>query len=276
MPVSQGFSQEKDKIYGDFLQIRAIMEETGSVYYCFDERRSGMIYCMGDIHGNYEGYCELLQKMRFSDRDTLYTIGDIVDRGQEGMKVLLDMMMRPNVFPILGNHDYMAYNCLQWLSEEITEESIRQLEGEKLHAISEWIENGGGDTITEFRRLTKEERELVLEYFGEFAFYEEVEAGGKSFVLVHGGLPDFSPEKPLEDYEPAEMIWDRCDYSKTYFPDKYLVTGHTPTRNIRDSLGQPLSDKILMCNHHIAIDCGSGHGGLLGAVCLDNLKEFYA
>ena len=68
-----------------------------------------MIYCMGDVHGNYEGYCQLLQDIRFNDSDTLYTIGDIVDRGSGSMKVLLDMMVRPNVFPILGNHDYMAY-----------------------------------------------------------------------------------------------------------------------------------------------------------------------
>lgn len=235
-----------------------------------------MIYCMGDVHGNYEGYAALLKKIRFSERDTLYTIGDIVDRGREGLKVLLDMMMRPNVFPILGNHDYMAYRCLTWLTAEITEESLKKLDADKMAKISEWFANGGESTVQEFMKLTKEEREQVLEYFEEFSLYEEVETAGRSFVLVHGGLSDFSPEKPLEDYDVEDLLWERCDYGVTYYPDKYLVTGHTPTRNIRKELGEPINDTVYMKNNHIAIDCGSGFGGSLAVVCLDTLKTFYA
>lgn len=37
--------------------------------------------------------------------DVLYILGDVVDRGPEPMKILNDMSMRINVFPILGNHD---------------------------------------------------------------------------------------------------------------------------------------------------------------------------
>lgn len=35
------------------------------------------------------------------------------------------------------------------------------------------------------------------------------------------------------------------------------------------------SDKIYKKKRHIAIDCGCGYGGLLGAICLENLQEFY-
>ena len=51
-------------------------------------------YCMSDIHGNYEGYQKLLEKIHFSDLDVLYVLGDVVDRGKASMKVLQDMMMR--------------------------------------------------------------------------------------------------------------------------------------------------------------------------------------
>lgn len=39
-------------------------------------------YCVSDIHGEYEAYLRLLKKLNFSMQDTLYVIGDMVDRGQ--------------------------------------------------------------------------------------------------------------------------------------------------------------------------------------------------
>ena len=66
-----------------------------------------MVYVISDIHGCYDEYIELLKKINFCDEDELYILGDVVDRGAEPIKVLQDMMLRANVYPILGNHDYM-------------------------------------------------------------------------------------------------------------------------------------------------------------------------
>ena len=40
-----------------------------------------MNYVISDIHGCYEQYIKLLDKIHFSERDTLYLLGDLVDRG---------------------------------------------------------------------------------------------------------------------------------------------------------------------------------------------------
>lgn len=40
-----------------------------------------MIYAVSDIHGCYEKYVQLLEIIRFSEGDTLYVLGDVVDRG---------------------------------------------------------------------------------------------------------------------------------------------------------------------------------------------------
>lgn len=53
-----------------------------------------MRYVISDIHGCYEQYRLLLEKIRFSDNDELYVLGDAVDRGPEPIKVLQDMMRR--------------------------------------------------------------------------------------------------------------------------------------------------------------------------------------
>ena len=47
--------------------------------------------------------------------DTLYVLGDVIDRGADGCRLLLDMMGRANVIPILGNHEFTAAVCLPWL-----------------------------------------------------------------------------------------------------------------------------------------------------------------
>lgn len=235
-----------------------------------------MIYCISDLHGDYIRYTTILKMIDFSDDDTLYILGDILDRGNEGMKILLDMMLRPNVYPILGNHEYMAMQTLKWLSDDITEESLANLSDDKIEGINEWLNVGGMTTIDEFRKLSEDKKEMVLEYLEEFSLYEEVTVEGKNFVLVHAGIDNFSPEKDMEEYELYELIFNKPDYSKVYFKDKYLVTGHTPTRFIHDEIDGHSRNTVFLGNNHIAIDCGCGYDGLLGAICLDTFEDFYA
>lgn len=235
-----------------------------------------MIYCISDLHGDYIRYTTILKMIDFSDDDTLYILGDILDRGNEGMKILLDMMLRPNVYPILGNHEYMAMQTLKWLSDDITEESLANLSDDKIEGINEWLNVGGMTTIDEFRKLSEDKKEMVLEYLEEFSLYEELTVEGKDFVLVHAGIDNFSPEKDMEEYELYELIFNKPDYSKVYFKDKYLVTGHTPTRFIHDEIDGHSRNTVFLGNNHIAIDCGCGYDGLLGAICLDTFEDFYA
>ncbi len=79
-----------------------------------------MKYVIADVHGDYEKYTKMLELIQFSEEDELYVLGDVLDRGENGLKILQDMMLRPNVIPILGNHEYMASVALPWLLKEVT------------------------------------------------------------------------------------------------------------------------------------------------------------
>lgn len=230
-----------------------------------------MIYVMSDIHGEYEAYRELLRKIRFSDRDEMFILGDCIDRGPEPIKVLKDMMLRPNVFPVIGNHEYMALKVLKQLMKEITDESCNEIKNSSLmHELLLWQQDGGAVTLEQFQKLDIEERYDILEYLEEFSLYEEAEAGGKSFVLVHAGLDNFSEERELSDYSLHELIFKHADLDRVYYKDKYLVTGHLPTLAEKGNEGT-----VIIRNNNISIDCGKVFGGRLAAVCLDNFKEFY-
>lgn len=231
-----------------------------------------MIYVMSDLHGCYEKYIQMIEKIQLHSDDTVYILGDVIDRGDDGIKILLDMMQRSNVFPLLGNHEYMAYNVLQKFNVEITADNYdKHLDGVAMEMFENWMANGGITTCRAFSKLDSVARESVMEYLGEFELYEELEVNGNQFVLVHGGLVDFAEHKDLSEYGIHDMIWDRCDYERQYYPDKYLVTGHTPTYNI----DKAYKGKIYRKNNHIAIDCGAVYGGRLGCICLDTLEEFY-
>ena len=234
-----------------------------------------MIYVCSDIHGSYVHYAGLLEHIALKPEDTLYVLGDVIDRGPDGVRILQDMMARPNVVPILGNHEFTAAFCLPWLLEEITDQSLAALDETRLAALRDWLLNGGGPTLRALRELTGEERQELLDYFQEMELYAQVEAGGRSFVLVHAGLDHFAPDKPLEDYELEDFLFCRPTPDRDYYPDRYLVYGHTPTRLLREWAGEPVSDGILCRGKQIAIDCGCGFGGQLGCLCLDTLETFY-
>lgn len=231
-----------------------------------------MIYVMSDIHGMYDKYVEMLKTIDFSDEDTLYILGDVVDRGKEPIKILKDMMGRSNVFPLFGNHELMAIECLSWLCEEITSEFLDNLDDKKIMSLSDWINNGAYQTIQEFKTLSKQEQEDIVDYLMEFTAYEEVSVNGKEFLLVHAGLGNFSEDKSLDDYSVDEFVWERPDWEIPYFtdPHKFVVVGHTPT------LAMTRKPEIFYKNQFIAIDCGACFsGGLLACLCLDTMEEFY-
>ena len=232
-----------------------------------------MTYVMSDIHGEYDKYIAMLGKINLKDSDTLYILGDVVDRGERPVDVLLDMMSRSNVFPILGNHEIVASKLLSKLLVEITEENhSTQIDRELMESLLMWQMDGGETTIKQFQALSVEEREYVLEYFDEFMPYEVAEIGGKAFILVHSGLGNFSPDKELDDYTLDELAFMRSDPDRRCFEDDsvFVVSGHTPTQMISGKAD------IYKSQNNVCIDCGATFdGGRLACLCLETMQEFY-
>lgn len=86
-----------------------------------------MIYAMSDIHGQFEQFRNLMEQIRFQKEDTLYILGDVVDRGPEPMKILKYMMTHSNIIPIIGNHEVMALPNLKLLIPEISQNFLDEL-----------------------------------------------------------------------------------------------------------------------------------------------------
>lgn len=230
-------------------------------------------YVMSDLHGNYRSYKAMLEKINFSDVDMLYILGDILDRGPNPIKIILDLMERPNVEVIAGNHCVMAMECFKFLMQEITEDSISNINEDMVEKLLNWQQNGSISTTDEFHKCDKRTQREIIEFISEFELYDEVEVNGKTYIMVHAGLENFKPDKPMWEYDLDELVWKRQDYDMKYFDDKYIVTGHTPTMLIDNN---PNPGYIYQANNNIAIDCGcSFPGGRLGCLRLNDMEEYY-
>ena len=69
-------------------------------------------YVCSDIHGQYDLYKTMLNEINFTSEDHFYILGDMIDRGEDGIRVLQDVASRPNVTCLLGNHEYMMWNYI--------------------------------------------------------------------------------------------------------------------------------------------------------------------
>lgn len=229
-----------------------------------------MIYVMSDFHGEYDKYIGMLEQIDFNDNDTLYVLGDVIDRGSGGIRILQDMMLRANVVPLIGNHELMAVNCLNLLNQEITEDLINSFDSEKIDSLSSWFLNEGMITLKEFKKLAAQERQDIIDYLKEFRLYETLKIKDRKFILVHAGLGD--EPKALDDYDINELVWQRPDFERKLFedPNIYIVVGHTPTPLLSGEA------EIYYHNNYIAIDCGAVfEGGRLACLCLDTMTEYY-
>ena len=165
-----------------------------------------MIYVMSDLHGEYDKYLAMLKKIKFSPKDELYILGDVVDRGSKPVEILQDMRSRENVIPLMGNHDKMAVDVLTWLLDDVNESTLYKNISEKsIYDLMVWRMNGAQTTIDGFYNLPKEERAALLDYMKKFAPYEVVKAGGKTFILLCDDL-----ERDYGDTDVAEKCAEEC------------------------------------------------------------------
>ena len=77
-----------------------------------------MIYVMSDIHGHLRRYKDIMRQIRLRKDDHLYVLGDVIDRGRHGLPILMDLIRRPNVTVLLGNHEHMMLEALRTNSPE--------------------------------------------------------------------------------------------------------------------------------------------------------------
>lgn len=194
-----------------------------------------MTYVISDLHGvSVQSFCDLLVRSGFSDEDDLFILGDTIDRGDDGVALLLWMMEQPNVFHLLGNHEAMLLSVAPALFKTCEEIDSDDLAGGAMDILSTMLFNGAEPTLKALRELfqkSTERVEMLLDYLRDMPLYDSVEVNGMTYLLVHAGLGNFEQGKRMSEYTPDELLWNRPELDEVYSlgDDVKVLFGHTPT-----------------------------------------------
>ena len=113
-----------------------------------------------------------------------------------------------------------------------------------------------------------------MRYLLDLAAYEELHIGGKSFLLVHGGLGRFSADKPLSAYDLNELVWTRpdCSVPWTDDPDRCMVS-----RPYADPAHQRRQQSTLFGKTSRSSSTAElvWKAVFWSCLCLDTMKAFY-
>ena len=223
-------------------------------------------YVMGDIHGEADRFHAMLEKIHFSEEDTLILLGDVIDRGPDGIALLLEIMEMPNVIMLLGNHEYMM---LQYLSPSATGTEIRR-----------WNRNGNAPTLAAYLKQKAKVQQRIISYLLGLPTCLELEINGKWFYLVHG-----FPGENVHD-----AVWHRPEIDTANpKPGYQVIIGHTKVLSMikheetRIRYAVELEDKgeylrILHTPGFVNIDCGCGYDmpiKALACIRLEDMIEYY-
>lgn len=172
-----------------------------------------MIYVMSDIHGQASAFYKMLKKICFSGNDQMYVLGDVIDRGPDGIEIIKYVMSKPNITLLIGNHEHMMLDALRTgLS----------------HDYDLWFYNGGMITLDNFNELGSAEKDEMLEYLRNCpVVIPDVKVNNRKFYLTHAGWLN---RKSILLYKDAFVL-----ILKTLHGTEILQIAHIKKRALKDT-----------------------------------------
>lgn len=219
-----------------------------------------LIYAIGDIHGEYELFIDLMHKIEnhksLYDHQKLTTkiviLGDFIDRGIDSRRVwnilFLANRMLDEFVVLQGNHEAAFIRALR-----------------KPEAVQPWLNIGGWETLESFdvdpafyadapEKLPDFAQNVIgsdrVEWLQKLPV--SLESGG--YFFCHAGV---KPGVPLQKQDPRHLMWIRDEFTKSNADHgAVIVHGHTIT-------SAPVVRK-----NRIGLDTGAYRSGRLCAAAL--------
>jgi bis(5'-nucleosyl)-tetraphosphatase (symmetrical) len=142
------------------------------------------LYCIGDIQGCDTAFDRLLAHIGFSaSRDTVYLLGDLVNRGPDSAAVLRRCMeLGDSIRPLLGNHDLHLLAAAHGMRKSSRRDTLASV-------------------------LEAPDREALLDWLRQQPLAREHIHAGERLLMVHAGiLPNWDANETLALAEEVHQI----------------------------------------------------------------------
>ncbi len=163
---------------------------------------------IGDVHGHYDTLLRLFDAIAPNERDGVYFIGDLIDRGPNSSQVV-DFVIKNKYHCLLGNHEQM-------LLDAVGRGGVSQ------QLLQSWLYTGGLATLESYHHHIPQEH---IDWMQGLPLYLDL----GDVWLVHAGV---DPKLPLAEQTAEQCCWIRDEFHqiyRPYFADKLIIIGHTIT-----------------------------------------------
>ena len=131
------------------------------------------IYVTSDAHGHVRALDEALSKISLTSDDTLYVLGDMIDRGPDPVGVIKLVRSLPNAHVLKGNHEQIMLDAII---------------GQDPLDAETWDINGGWTTREQLNDMEFEAYEELVRWMAALPLYAVVETAERPYLLVHAGI----------------------------------------------------------------------------------------
>jgi hypothetical protein len=230
------------------------------------------IAVIGDIHGCYEEFQELVDALKWHSVDEIWTVGDLVDRGPSNAKTI-DICLNNNIKSVCGNHE----DSILSLKKRAVDGIIKIKNQEKQRTLDE-LEEKHWDYIKALPYLHIDDKlGLIIVHGGvwpKIPIYKQP-VGVCRAQMIHPDKPgalrwwgkeaENSYGSKTEEQSKLEG-WSR--WYKLYDYKEDIIFGHS-------TFAQPMVYQPKNSGKCIGIDTGSCFGGSITACVYDSSGKFY-
>lgn len=222
------------------------------------------IYAVGDIHGCYGLFVELLEMIAEHNaalppaRSKMILLGDIIDRGPDSKKflrILVNKAKMGKLNILCGNHEAAM---------------LAAIDGDT-HALNGWLSQGGIETLESLGVLPPQPGEDTVDFSERLKseISQDIVTALRNmplslrsgdYLFVHAGI---RPGIALNEQDAEDLLWIRDEFLESEIDHgPVIVHGHS------------IVETVDIRYNRIAVDTGAWKTGRLSAICLDGELQF--
>jgi serine/threonine protein phosphatase 1 len=164
-------------------------------------------FVIGDVHGCYHTFKNMINKYWNKENEMLIQLGDLIDRGRNSPQMVQLAIQLSADFPdqvtfLKGNHEF-----------EIIDHFTNQPN-------TNWLRQCGNDTLKQYKKINRDCKSDVS-WLSELPLNWE----NKHIFISHAGISELT-ENPFDENDEFGVLWNRSPLKNI---GKLQIIGHTPT-----------------------------------------------